>query len=88
MQEDTTHESDAYWVGALSMALAMAHAALNTGQMTVAMAAIERALTIFTSSTACDADLHKELSQWWQPNREEENDHRDVLRPVRGVGSG
>lgn len=88
MPEDTTHESDAYWVGALSMALAMAYAALNRSEPTVAITAIEHALTLFSNSTACDAELQQELSQWWQPNREEENDHRDVLRPVRGVGSG
>ena len=87
MLEDT-HESDAYWVGALSMALAMAYAALHKGQPTVAMTAIEHALTLFSKSTACDAELQQELSQWWQPEREEQHDHRDVLRPVRGVDPG
>lgn len=63
-------QTDEYWVGALSMAAARAHAWLRQAQPERAFRELDAALERFGRSPVMDDNLRKELARFW-PAREE-----------------
>lgn len=74
--------TDQYWVGALSMGMAIAHNWLKQGQPTQAMLVLEEVLQRFAASPVMDDELKSQLAEYWI-GEEDDDDDRHVLRSVR-----
>lgn len=75
-------DTDGFWVGGLSMALAIAHSWLKRGNATQALLVIDEVLNDFASSPVMDDELKSQLAEYWIG--ENDDDDRHVLRSVRG----
>lgn len=74
-------DTDQYWVGALSMAMAIAHSWLQRGATTQAMMVLDDVLSQFAESPFMNDELKAQLAEYWIG--EEDDDDRHVLRSVR-----
>jgi len=63
-------ESDAYWVGALAMALARASRQIQIGEPGAALKELTDVLEHFSESPNFDEGLRKELAPYWRPREE------------------
>lgn len=75
--------TDEYWVGALSMTAARAHAWILNGRPDMALLELDDVLERFHVSPVMDEVLAGELFPYWRPKEVLEDDDQDALRPLR-----